>query len=189
MNTVLLLVDVQRNMLFPPTPVPSAGVVSFAIEDLLRRAREAGALVVHVRNCGTDGDPDVPGAPGWELVHEVRSGEHVVDKHAPDAFAGTELGSLIPQGADVVLAGMQSEICVGATAMAALHRGHHVTLVRGAHATYDGGLPAAVVSRQVEEGLREAGVSVLNRQAVTFAGAAGAAGAVRSADRRAEAAR
>jgi nicotinamidase-related amidase len=168
MSTVLLLVDVQRNMLLPPTPVPAAGVVSAAIEDLLRRARKADALVVHVRNCGTDGDPDVPGTPGWELVHEVRPGEHVVDKHAPDAFAGTALGALIPQGAEVVVAGMQSEFCVGATALAALHRGHHVTLVRGAHATYDGELPAAVVSRQVEEGLREAGVSVLDREAVTF---------------------
>jgi nicotinamidase-related amidase len=169
MNTVLLLVDVQRNMLLPPTPVPSAGVVSHAIDDLLRRAREAGALVIHIRNCGTDGDPDVPGTPGWELVHEVLPGEHVIDKRAPDAFAGTDLGAVIPQGAAVVVAGMQSEFCVGATALAALHRGHPVTLVRGAHATYDGELPAAVISRQVEEGLRDAGVSVLERRAVTFA--------------------
>jgi hypothetical protein len=41
--------------------------------------------------------------------------------------------------------------------------------VRGAHATYDSRVPAAVVSRQVESGLREAGIAVLDRQAVTFA--------------------
>ncbi len=169
MSSVLLLVDVQRNMLLPPTPVPAAAVVSAAIGDLLRRARAAGAGIVHVRNCGAEGDPDVPGAPGWELVNDVRDGEPVVDKRAPDAFAGTELASLLPEGADVVLAGMQSEYCVGATALSAQRRGHHVTLVRGAHATYDGELPAAVVARQVEAGLRAAGVAVLERQAVTFA--------------------
>jgi nicotinamidase-related amidase len=169
MTSVLLLVDVQRNMLLPPAPVPAAGVVSAAIGDLLRRARAAGAMVVHVRNCGTDGDPDVPGSPGWELVHDVLPGEHVVDKRAPDAFAGTELASLLPEGSEVVVAGMQSEYCVGATALAAVRRGHRVTLVRGAHATYDSRVPATVVSRQVESGLREAGIAVLDRQAVTFA--------------------
>lgn len=168
MASVLLLLDVQRNMLEPPAPVPAAGVVSAVIADLLKRARAAGAPVVHVRNCGSGDDPDVPGTPGWELVHEVRAGEHVVDKCAPDAFADTHLSTLVPPGADVVIAGMQSEHCVGATALSALRRGHHVTLVRGAHATYDARVPAAVLARQVEEGLRAAGVAVLDRQAVTF---------------------
>jgi nicotinamidase-related amidase len=47
MTTVLLLVDVQRNMLEPPEPVPQAETVGAAIEDLLERARSAGV----------DGDP------------------------------------------------------------------------------------------------------------------------------------
>ncbi|MGP4111292.1 isochorismatase family protein [Streptomyces sp. 4N509B] len=168
MTSVLLLVDVQRNTLLPPRPVPAAGVVSAAIEDLLRRARRAEALVVHIRNHGGQGEPDAPGTPGWELVHEVLEGEHVVDRFAPDAFAGTRLAALVPPGAPVVVAGLRSELCVGATALAALQRGHATTLVRGAHATYDGEAPASVIARQVEAGLREAGVFVLDRQAVTF---------------------
>jgi nicotinamidase-related amidase len=89
MAKVLLLVDVQKNMLLPPTPVPGASVVASAIEEVLGRARSAGAIVVHIRNNGSEGDPDAPASPGWELVYEVRDGEQIVDKHEPDAFVGT----------------------------------------------------------------------------------------------------
>ena len=50
-------------------------------------ARTARAAVVHIRNNGGGNDPDAPGTTGWELVHDVHSGEHVVDKREPDAFA------------------------------------------------------------------------------------------------------
>jgi nicotinamidase-related amidase len=69
MASVLLLVDVQKNMLLPPEPVPDADSVAVAIEEVLERARSAGAVVVHIRNNGGEGDPDAPGVPGWELVH------------------------------------------------------------------------------------------------------------------------
>nr|BFE84199.1 hypothetical protein GCM10020093_068000 [Planobispora longispora] len=84
----------------------------------------------------------------------------MVDKHAPNAFAGTSLAWLLPPAAPVVVAGMQSEWCVRETSLAALERGHTVTLVRGAHATYDGDEPAADISRKVEEELTAAGVRV-----------------------------
>jgi nicotinamidase-related amidase len=71
MTSVLLLVDVQRNMLHDPEPVPDAETVGPVIENLLTRAREAGAVVVHIRNNGDEHDPDVPGSAGWELVHDV----------------------------------------------------------------------------------------------------------------------
>ncbi|WP_326596111.1 isochorismatase family protein [Streptomyces sp. NBC_01803] len=163
MASVLLLLDVQKNMLLPPAPVLGAAAVSAAIEELLGRARSAGSLVVHVRNGGVDGDPDEPGTPGWELIHEIRAGEHVVDKAKPDAFAGTGLGSLIPVGSEMVVAGMQSEFCVRATARAALDRGHRVVLVRGAHGTYEARVP-----REIEAELRAAGVTVSGPEAVKF---------------------
>ncbi|GIH96572.1 isochorismatase family protein [Planobispora siamensis] len=158
MNQVLLLVDVQRNMLQPPAPVPAAQAVSATIEALLERARATSVPVIFVRNNGGEGDPDAPGTPGWELVHEVLPGERVVDKGTPDAFRGTGLAWLLPPTASVVVAGMQSEWCVRSTCLAALEHGHAVTLVRGGHATYDDGEPAADISRKVEEELAAAGV-------------------------------
>jgi nicotinamidase-related amidase len=169
MTPILLLVDVQRNMLLPPEPVPGAEAVGAAIEDVLARARSAGAVVVHVRNNGTDGDPDAPGTPGWELIHDVRDGEHVVDKRQPDAFSGTDLSSLLPAAAPVVVAGMQSDFCIRETSLAALRRGHQVTLVSGAHATYDGEAPAATISERVERELDAAGASIVDRDGLSFA--------------------
>ncbi|RKN37915.1 isochorismatase family protein [Streptomyces hoynatensis] len=155
MSDALLLVDVQRNMLLPPAPVLGAARVGARLGRLLEAARAAKVPVFHVRNCGPEGEPDEPGAAGWELVHEVRRGERVVDKGECDAFEGTALGELLPAGAELVVAGMQSEFCVRGTALGALRRGHRVALIRGAHATYDAAVPAAV-----EEELRAAGVLV-----------------------------
>src|SRR5262245_46875601 len=115
---VLLLIDVQRNMLEPPTPAPSAGPVGAAIEDVLGRARNAGASVIHVRNNGSADDPDAPGTPGWELVHAVRDGEPIVDKTESDAFAGTDLAALIAPDAPGVVVGLQRGYCVPAPALA-----------------------------------------------------------------------
>jgi nicotinamidase-related amidase len=160
MSGVLLLVDVQKNMLEPPAPVPGAASVGPEIERLLERARAAGAVIVHIRNNGSGDDPDAPATTGWELVHDVRPGEHVVDKHESDAFAGTPLEDLLPARSSVVVVGMQSEYCVRETSLAALRRGHAVTLVRGAHATYDGDAPAIATQERVEDELRTAGARI-----------------------------
>jgi nicotinamidase-related amidase len=105
---------------------PEVRHVGTAIKDLLGRARSAGATVIHIRNNGGDSDPDAPGTPGWELVHEVVPGEHTVDKNECDAFAGTGLSGLVPEAATVVVAGMQSEFCIRETSLSALRRGHAV---------------------------------------------------------------
>ncbi len=168
MAHVLLLVDVQRNMLLPPEPVPDAPLVSAAVAELLGRARTAGVPVVHVRNNGGVGEPDETGTSGWELVHDVLAGEHVIDKFEPDAFVGTALADLVPDGAAIAVAGMQSDYCVRATALSALGRGHEVTLAGGAHATYDGDTPAAAISQDVESQLAEAGVAVVRYGEVAF---------------------
>lgn len=153
-------------MLHPPEPVPGSAAVGAAIDELLLRARDAGATVVHVRNNGGVDDPDAPGSPGWELVHEPRPGEPVVDKFESDAFAGTNLLDLLPAGAPLVVAGMQSEFCIRSTALSAQDKGFPVFVVRGAHATYDGATTAAEISRQVEKELDAAGVSIV--ESVSF---------------------
>jgi nicotinamidase-related amidase len=168
MTSVLLLVDVQKDMLEPPEPIPDAAPVGEAIKDLLGRACAAATQVIHVRNNGGLDDPDAPGTPGWELVHDVAAGEHVIDKDECDAFAGTRLAELVPASATLVVAGMQSEFCIRETALSALRRGYPVILVRGAHATYDGDIPARDTSAAVEAELAEAGASVLPQAGLPF---------------------
>src|SRR4051794_35957478 len=115
MAVVLLLIGVQKNLLESPEPVPAAGQVGPAIQDLLARARGAGATVVHIRNNGPEESPDETGTPGWELAYETRDDEQIVDKHDSDSFAGTALSDLLSPSDRLVLAGMQSECCVHAT--------------------------------------------------------------------------
>jgi nicotinamidase-related amidase len=162
MTTTLLLIDVQQNMLTGTEPVPDAAAVSATIAETLAKARSAGATIVHVRNNGGADDPDAPHTPGWELVHEVEPDEHVIDKFETDAFAATALSDLLPARSDLVVVGMQSEFCVRATSLSALRRGHRVSLVRGGHATYDGDVPAAQTSRDIEQELTAAGASIVD---------------------------
>ena len=164
----LLLIDVQRNMLLPPQPVPARRPVG---PRLLRswNGRGAEAMVVHVRNNGGEDDPDAPGTTGWELIHDVAGHETVVDKRTPNGFAGTELGSLLADVREVVIVGMQSEYCVRETSLAALRRGLAVSLVRGAHATYgDGKRTAAEIAAATEDELAQEGARILEARDVTF---------------------
>jgi nicotinamidase-related amidase len=170
MTTALLLIDVQRNMLEPPEPVPAAPLVRPVLESLLDRARADGTLVVHVQNDGPTGEIDEPHTEPWELVFTPITGEHVVNKTEGNAFVGTTLvGVLGNAGVDrVVVAGMQSNYCVEQTSRGALERGLAVVLVSDGHATYDEIMPAAELSAAVEAELASAGVTVLPSTAITF---------------------
>jgi nicotinamidase-related amidase len=63
---------------------------------------------------------------------------------------------------------MQSEHCIRDTALAARQFGHSVSLVRGAHATYDDECSAAEITRNVEQELERAGVAVVDVADVRF---------------------
>ncbi|PSS34035.1 hypothetical protein PHLCEN_2v1939 [Hermanssonia centrifuga] len=154
-----------------PVGVPAATTVGPHIAQILETARSTAnpPLIIHVRNIGDVGDADEPGTPGWQLVHDPLPNEPVIDKMKNNSFAGTALGDLICEEAEVVVAGMQSDFCVRATCSAALARGNEVLLIRGAHATYDrlevwgnGTItPAATVEKEIELELEEAGVVLL----------------------------
>jgi nicotinamidase-related amidase len=168
-DRTLLLIDVQRNMLLPPQPVPDAPAVGAKIAEILHRARRADATVIHVRNNGGKDDPDAPGTTGWELIHHVTGHEAVIDKHMPDSFDGTELATLLADAREVVIVGMQSEYCVRETSLAALKRGLAVVLVRGAHATYGNAERTATeIATATEAELAQAGARILDAGDVAF---------------------
>lgn len=161
MVSVLLLIDLQRAVFAPPDPVPGACALREAVAALLAGARASGTRVIHVRHNDPLQPGCVPGSPGWHLEHAVREDEPVLDKTRADAFEGTGLGDLLSAGTTVTVAGIASGLCVRATVLAALRRGHPVRLVRGAHADWDGEVPAAVSMRAVERELSEAGARVV----------------------------
>ncbi|HEY1616395.1 MAG TPA: isochorismatase family protein [Streptosporangiaceae bacterium] len=146
--------------------------------------RQAGSLVVHLQNDGTTGSPDEPGTPGWVLRLDPAAGEPVLRKRDDDGFEDTELDALLADRRvrRLVIAGLLSEMCVSATARAALRRGYQVVLPHDAHATYGipeaaglgaSAVPASVVARVAERALAD-GVELAARAAdVRFAASPG----------------
>ncbi|MFD3333651.1 isochorismatase family protein [Streptomyces sp. NPDC058700] len=155
----LIVVDVQAAFVTGDGAVPGAARLVDRTADLIARARQGGALVVHLQNDGPPGAEDEPHTPGWELHHPVRHGptERVIRKPYDDGFRETPLGDVLADAGvrAVAVCGVMSEMCVQATARTALDRGYRVVVPHDAHATQDvpaapgicGAVPAATVSR------------------------------------------
>ncbi len=173
----LIVVDVQRAFVVGSTRVPSAEALTSAISRLLALARGAGALVVHLQNDGCVGAVDEPGTDGWELFFTPAPGELVFRKRNDDAFVDTDLDSALRDNhvTVVVICGIQSELCVAATARGAMSRGLSVVLPRAAHGTYpvppdaDGiAVPAPQVRRVAEWSLGDAVLTPRSASHVSF---------------------
>ncbi|GES52755.1 nicotinamidase-related amidase [Rhizobium sp. ERR 922] len=155
----LLVVDVQNAFVEGPSAVPGHATLRAMVELLLDKARSAWAPVIFLQNDGPPGALDEPFQPGWKLHFPPLSGEVVIRKTEDDGFDGTDLDAILTAfGAKhLVICGALSDMCVAATARAALERGYGVLLPHDAHATYDvpagpgsQGVPAAMAARAAE---------------------------------------
>lgn len=158
----LLIVDVQKAFVTGDDAAPASGQLLVNLSDLLERARQTGALVVHLQNDGPPGAVDEPGQPGWELYFQTAesSREVVIRKLKDNGFDGTTLDEILRQQGvgRVCVVGVMSEMCVLATARAALDRKFGVVMPHDGHATFDigpapgttEGVPAAMASRVAE---------------------------------------
>ena len=140
MATAVLVIDVQQVLCAGPHPVFDVARVIGRINDVSRKARAAGALVVVIQHETSGGDMD-HGSDGWTLAPALETGASDVRirKKASDAFHGTELQTLLQaRGIDrLVVCGLQSDFCVDSTTRRALALGYPVTLVADAHSTLD----------------------------------------------------
>ncbi len=140
-GTALLVIDAQVNMFDPQFPIHAAGQILARLQEIIRRARQAGATLIYLRNNGDPGDVDAPGEAGWKIHPALapQTGDTVIDKFTPNGFEGTDLPTVLQQRRidRLVLAGMQTDFCVSATLRAAVAAGYQVTLAADAHSTYD----------------------------------------------------
>src|SRR3954452_23616078 len=129
-KTALLIIDVQTSMFDPEQPPHAAEQVLANVGGLLERARESGTDVIYVRHHHARYEPMMPGHPGFEIQSSIAPdpGELVIDKRACDAFHGTPLESTLRERGieHVVIAGMQTELCVDTACRSALHRDFNV---------------------------------------------------------------
>ncbi|HEY4333869.1 MAG TPA: isochorismatase family protein [Ilumatobacteraceae bacterium] len=171
MTSALLVIDAQVNMFWPDPAHDSVGLLG-RLSELVATAHDAGVPVVFIRNNGSGDDPDIAGTPGWEIAPSLQSelGAATLDKTTSDAFASTALATVL-RDLDVdtvVIAGLQSEHCVSATARGAAVDGFDVVVVGDAHSTYDGRLKAVDVIAAVNADL--ASIATISDTAAVLAG-------------------
>lgn len=176
----LVIVDIQTAFVTGDEAAPASQQLLANLSDLLERARRDGALVVHLQNDGPPGAPDEPGTRGWGLFFPVAESprELVIRKLKDDGFDGTPLDEILRRHGvgRVCVVGVMSEMCVLATARAALERKFGVVMPHDGHATFDigpapgtnQGVPAAMASRVAEWALGDEVEIIAHTTGVTF---------------------
>lgn len=170
-GTALILVDVQQDFLAQPSLHPDAAALTAAIAELLALARESGWEIVHVRTQAEPGGsnwmphwrrsgraPCIAGSEGAEPPEALRAhaGEAVLAKAFYSAFDSPDLAPLLAdaQVARVIVAGLHTHACVGATVLDAYARGFEVIVPVEAVASYDPDHAAAALGWLAERAAR-----------------------------------
>lgn len=156
-EAAVLIIDAQEEYRSGALPL---GDVSLALEEIARlrqHARDLELPVVHVRHVGKPGGLFDIEARGGAFCTESEpiAGETVIDKHLPNAFAGTDLAARLQELGvrRIIVAGFMTHMCVSSTVRAALDLGLSSGVIASACATRalpapDGGvLSAAEVHR------------------------------------------
>ena len=140
-NATLLVIDVQEEYRSGAMALPKLQPALDEITRLLAVAREAGTPVVHVHHLGIPGGLFDPQGLRGQIMPEAAplSGEEVIGKTLPNAFAGTRLHELLQQHGrlDLIVCGFMTHSSVSTTVRAAKDYGYRCTLVDKACATRD----------------------------------------------------
>jgi nicotinamidase-related amidase len=140
-DSALLIIDVQNAMFADESPVHDGQQLLQTLGDLIMRARAADVPVIYVRHGEAPGEPLADGTHGWQIHPAIApmAGEPIVDKRTPDSFHETTLQQeLAARGVTkLIIAGIQTEMCVDTTCRRAASLGYDVTLVTDAHSTWD----------------------------------------------------
>jgi nicotinamidase-related amidase len=140
--TVLVVIDIQ-NFYFPGGAMALVDPLAASLQAkrLLERFRAKGWPVVHVQHLPKGQDTPTPdkGDESYRIHPNVRpvGGETVIGKHHANAFRDTDLLAVLRRlGARrLVVAGMQTHMCVEATARHAADLGFEVVVAHDACAT------------------------------------------------------
>lgn len=113
------------------------------IQVLIARAREAGHSIIYIQHCEGPGSPLERGTLGWAIHPSISpiaiAGDLLIEKETPDSFHETNLHLKLQEDGvtELILAGMQTEVCVDTTCRRAYSLGYTVNLVQDAHSTWN----------------------------------------------------
>jgi len=138
-QSVVVVIDAQGEYTVGRLPLEGIETALDKVQELLRRAREAGAPVLHVVHQGRPGGLFDLDGEGGQILDKAApaAGETIVRKSLPNAFAGTDLDALVKATGrrSLILAGFMTHLCISSTARVALDLGYKTTVVADATAT------------------------------------------------------
>jgi len=142
-SQALLVIDVQRGM-FPETdPVYAGEELLSKLQVLLDKARGCSVPVIYVQHNEGPGEQLETGTSDWEIHPSIApfEGEAVIQKFTPNSFHETDLRQVLTDKGigSLVIAGIQTDICIAATSRGAAELGYDVTVVEDAHSTWGQG--------------------------------------------------
>lgn len=139
-KSALIIIDVQKGMFEESSPVYNGSELLQRLQGLLARAREKGLPIFYVQHQEPAGRQLEYGTEAWEIHDEIRpvSRDVLIHKKTPDSFHQTNLDEELKKRdiRHVILAGIQTEVCVDTTCRRAYSMGYKVTLVTDAHSTW-----------------------------------------------------
>lgn len=140
-ESALVLIDCQNTYRTGVMELVNVEPALKHLRELLDRARAAGVPIFHIQHDAGTGSPFDLKADNGQIADAVApaSGEPVIVKHFPDAFAGTSLQQQLEAVGrkNLILTGFMSHMCVNSTARSAFDRGYAVSIVERATATRD----------------------------------------------------
>ncbi|KAF2668468.1 Isochorismatase hydrolase [Microthyrium microscopicum] len=178
-SCALFVIDIQKDLAaIPETRIPDAQRVCDAASKILDNARAANAqavadghkpdwLIAFVQHEEKpESGPLVKDTEPWELVFQPQADEMLIAKNTEGAFESNPslAKTLRDQGIKcIVICGIQSECCVLSTSKNVLDAGFAVTILKGAHSTYNGKTKTATdIEREVEQELSDKGAKVVD---------------------------
>ncbi|KAK4149141.1 Isochorismatase-like protein [Chaetomidium leptoderma] len=177
MTTALFVIDIQNDLATDPeTRIPHAERINTAGQKILSVARaileaqqgQTPAIFFVQHEEKPEDGPLVRDSEPWKLVFEPHAHAHRerrIPKWTRDTFeSNPNLASELKAAGigEIIAFGIQSECCVESTCSGAIAAGFKVTLLSGAHSTYNSGSKTAEeIEREVEERLRAKGAMVV----------------------------
>jgi nicotinamidase-related amidase len=140
-ESAVVIIDAQNEYVNGKLPLVGIAPALDNIAILLKAARAAGSPIIHVQHKGRAGGLFDPGADAFQLAPQAAqmSGEAIVEKPLPNAFAQTNLQDLLVNAGkkQLIVAGFQTHMCISSTVRAALDLGYRTTVIADAAATRD----------------------------------------------------
>ncbi|KAJ5924676.1 hypothetical protein N7466_008863 [Penicillium verhagenii] len=175
----LFVIDIQNELIADPkTRIPNPERVIRASEEILKATRAtldlknnypAPCLIVFVQHEESPGGTLLRGSEPWGLFFPPRADredEILVAKRTRDTFeSNPDLAQRLRDRniTEVITFGLQSDACVEATTLGALAAGFDVTVLSGAHSTYNSdGKTAIEIEREIEHRLSTRGAHIVS---------------------------